>query len=104
MVRSSACRASMRWAISSRLWLVTTRSMRCTRASRSFMRICTGSSAGDVAQPTSHAIARTTVIRSAMTDLAALALLEIDDLDPAIERIGLLIAAGRGGTFLAVAD
>src|SRR5688572_6506447 len=68
------------------------------------MRICTGSSSGETAQPPRNnegsAAARTTK-RLLMTDLAEL--LEVHDLDAAIERIGLFVAACDRRALLPVA-
>src|SRR6187399_1759025 len=103
MVRKSACSASMRCASSSRLWLVNTRSMRCTRASRSFMRMYTGSSSGAVAHPTIAKEARATANqRCVFTQNLDTELLQVHDLDAAVEPISLLVAARGRGTFFAI--
>src|SRR6187399_2996100 len=103
MVRKSACSASMRCASSSRLWLVNTRSIRCTRASRSFMRMYTGSSSGAVAHPTianetrANANQRCVFTRNLVAEL-----LQVHDLDATVEPISLLVAARGRGTFFAI--
>src|SRR5690606_27090758 len=97
--RSPCCCASICCDSCTRLLLDTMRSTRPTRASRSSSRSCTGSSFGVVAQPaTSNA---QTVQMAAFIVPPSI---DVDDLDAPVLRPGVLVIAGRGRTFLAIAD